>query len=73
VVTLRILEEAAHLRTEVDPFGQLPCKHEAVLVHTTNGKQLGDDLLECTDCEYVVSLSDLYAAVRLPPGLLPTS
>ena len=72
-VTLRIMEEAAHPRIQVDPFGQLPCKHENVLVHTTNGKQLGDDLLECTRCEYVVSLSDLYAAVRMPPGLAPTS
>jgi hypothetical protein len=72
-VTLRILAEAAHPRTQVDPFGQLPCKHKNVLVHTTNGDQLGDDLLECPRCEYVVSLSDLYAAIRMPPGLGPTS
>lgn len=72
-VTLRILQEAAHPRIQVDPFGQLPCEHENVLVHTTNGEQLGDDLLECVHCKYVVSLSDLYAAIRMPPGLGPTS
>ncbi|MCP4447703.1 MAG: hypothetical protein GY811_20555 [Myxococcales bacterium] len=68
-MTLRILEETIHPRMRVDPFGQLPCKHKNIVVHTTNGEQLGDDLLECQRCEYVITLSDLYAAIRMPPGL----
>ena len=32
---------------------------------------MGDDLLECTRCKYVVSLRDLFAAMSMPPGLLP--
>ncbi len=72
-MTLQVLGEAKHPRAVVDPFGQLPCKHVNIVVHTTNGDQLGDDLLECPRCGYVVSLRDLYAAVRMPPGMMPTS
>jgi len=56
---------------QVDPFGQLPCEHETVVVHITNGAGMGDDLLECPTCEYVLSLSDLYAAIKMPGA--PTS
>lgn len=73
VVSLQIVQSDRHERIQVDPFGQLPCEHETVVVHTTNGHGLGDDLLECPLCRYAVSLSDLYAAIKMPPGLLPTS
>lgn len=72
-VSLQIMRSDPHPRIQVDPFGQLPCEHESIVIHTTNGQGLGDDLLECPRCEYAVSLSDLYAAIKLPPGLLPTS
>lgn len=55
-----------HPRLHVDPFGQLPCEHDEVRIHITNGESMGDDLLECDDCGYVVTLRDLYAAVRMP-------
>jgi hypothetical protein len=72
-VTLRILESGRHLRQQVDPFGQLPCEHEQVWVHITNGDGMGDDLLECESCQYVVTLRDLFSALMMPPGLrLPT-
>lgn len=60
-----------HARTSVDPFGQLPCQHESVRVYITNGGSIGDDLLECPECSYTVTLQDLFSALRMPPGLLP--
>ena len=70
-VSLRIVSSDCHPRMSVDPFGQLPCKHPVVWVHITDGDSMGDDLLECTSCKYVVSLRDLFAAMSMPPGLLP--
>lgn len=70
-VSLRILKSDLHPRTSVDPFGQLPCEHDAVRVHITNGESIGDDLLECPECKYTVTLQDLFTAMRMPPGLVP--
>ena len=60
-----------HPRTSVDPFGQLPCNHNEMRVYITNGESMGQDLLECSSCGYVVTLQDLYAAFQMPPGLVP--
>ncbi len=60
------MEQGRHERAQIDPFGQLPCQHRTVIVHITNGRSLGDDLLECSSCGYVVTLSDLYAAIKMP-------
>lgn len=65
-MSLRIIESGRHPRLSVDPFGQLPCEHETIWVHITNGERLGDDILECGECGYTLSLSDLYAAVKMP-------
>ena len=70
---MQIIETNSHPQAMVDPFGQLPCEHTMVLVHITNGESIGDDLLECPTCDYVVTLRDLYAAVRMPAELMPTS
>jgi hypothetical protein len=72
-VSLRILKSDLHPRTSVDPFGQLPCEHDVMRVYITNGETIGHDLLECSDCGYVVTLQDLYSAFKMPPGLLPGS
>jgi hypothetical protein len=58
-----------HARTSVDPFGQLPCHHESVRVYITNGESIGDDLLECPECGYTVTLQDLFSAMKMPSGL----
>ena len=71
-MSLRILSSESTLRTRVDPFDQLPCEHQEILVHTTNGDSLGDDLVQCVSCDFVITLRDLYAAVRMPPGTLPS-
>lgn len=71
-MNLCILESALHPSRSVDPFSQLPCAHEEVRVFITNGESIGDDLLECPICEYVLTLRDLFSALRMPPELLPT-
>ncbi len=43
-----------------------------VWVHITNGESIGDDLLECQRCNYVVSLRDLFAAMSMPAAPLPS-
>ena len=65
-MSLRIMDSGQHPRVSVDPFGQLPCEHESITVHITNGERLGDDILECASCGYTLTLSDLYAAVKMP-------
>ncbi len=70
-MTLRILKSDLHPRSSVDPFGQLPCQCETVRVYITNGDSIGDDLLECSYCGYTVTLHDLFAAMRMPPGMTP--
>ncbi len=65
-MSLRIMDSGEHQRTSVDPFQQLPCLHETIWVHITNGERLGDDIVECVPCGYTLTLSDLYAAVKMP-------
>lgn len=65
-MTICILKSDLHPKTSVDPFGQLPCTHDKVRVYITNGESLGDDLVECNECDLVVTMRDLYAAVRMP-------
>lgn len=66
---MRIVAFDRHPARTVDPFGLLPCRHRSVLVHITNGDLLGDDLVECRPCGYVVTLADLYRSMMPPGGL----
>lgn len=66
---MRVVAVARHPSRRLDPFGLLPCRHRSVLVHTTDGEFLGDDMVECRPCGYVITLFDLYRSVSLPPGL----
>jgi hypothetical protein len=71
LVALKILEKGLHPSRNVDPFGQLPCDCDEVCVYITNGESIGDDLLECPHCHYVLTLRDLFAAMKMPPGVMP--
>jgi hypothetical protein len=68
----RVLDSRYHPAEAVDPFGLRPCRHARVLVHTTDGDSLGDDLVECRRCGWSTRLADLYAPLRaagVPPLL----
>lgn len=56
-----------HPVAKVDPFGRLPCRHQTVTVHITDGESIGEDLVECRRCGYAMRLADLYEGL-FPPG-----
>jgi len=57
---LRVLATKENAVADLDPLRLLPCDHARVQVHTTNGEDLGYDMVECESCGYVVTLRDLY-------------
>lgn len=67
---VKVLSQKRHSVTDVDPFGRLPCKHRTVIVHITDGESMGDDLVECDRCGYVIRLADLYKGL-FPGGMPP--
>jgi len=64
---MRIVESEEHPARRVDPFGRLPCAHSTVLVHITDAKSLGEDIVECKPCGYAMRLADLYRGL-FPEG-----
>ena len=63
---MRVMAKDSHPARKVDPFGLLPCGHDTVVVHITDAESMGEDLVECTECTYIVRLADLYAGIRMP-------
>lgn len=65
---MRIVASGEHPRRKVDPFGRLPCRHDTVAVHITDGQSVGDDVVECRPCGYALRLADLYQGLFPGPG-----
>ncbi len=57
---MRVMASAEHATAEMDPFGFLPCQHQTVLIHILDGETMGEDLVECQHCGYVVTMADLF-------------
>ena len=55
-----ILTSKKHPARIVDPFGARPCECDTVTVHTTDGKTLGEDMVECEACGWRLTLRELY-------------
>lgn len=63
----RILDSSRHPRRVVDPLGLLDCQCDTVVVHTTSGKSLGDDVVECPTCGVRVTLREMFAVLGGSP------
>ncbi len=63
---MRVMVKGRHPARHVDPFHLLPCAHATVVVHITDGDSLGEDLVECPRCRYVIRIADLYAGMSMP-------
>jgi hypothetical protein len=68
---MRIVATGEHRVGVVDPFGAISrvCRHDTVLVHITDARMLGDDLVECPRCGLVIRLADVYAADQRAPAV----
>lgn len=69
--SMAVLASRLTPRAQVDPFGLFPCPCDALIVHTTTGASLGDDLLECRVHGVSATLHDLFA--HLWPGSAASS
>jgi hypothetical protein len=63
---MKIVASAEHPTHQVDPFRDLPCDCTSVTVHITDCRSIGDDLVECRRCGYVLRLADLYGTMPRP-------
>lgn len=63
----KIVKSRRHPASTVDPFNARPCRCETVIVHITDGETMGDDIAECPDCGWKLTLRELYKDV-VPPS-----
>jgi hypothetical protein len=60
ITAMRVMASKVHDSAEMDPFGFLPCDHGSVVVHILDADTMGEDLVECPVCGYVITLADLF-------------